>query len=149
MRKNSEKIALIILIPMLIFTLLITLSSKTQDSENTPKQTIQTFFNLKSQKDIEGVSALLADTSNLDSITDAINSIESINLLHIQEEKDKIIRSTYLKYNTSVTTENLKIYKVKYDVKYKITNDSHKNGIYYTWLFLISNDENNNWVIDL
>lgn len=148
MRKSSEKVALIILIPMLIFTLIITLTSKSQISENTPKQTIKTFFTLKSENNIDGVSALLADTSSMNTLKNEIDNIESIKLLHAQEEKDRIIRSTYLKYNTEIDSENLKIYKVKYDVKYNLIDENYKNGIKDTWLFLIRKN-NNNWLIDL
>ncbi|APH15131.1 hypothetical protein NPD5_1119 [Clostridium sporogenes] len=71
----------------------------------------------------------------------------------IKEEKDPKHKKAYIKYGRGTITgakeENIIIYKVNYEVKYKkdavVPQDS---GSHETWFTLIRKDKNSPWLID-
>ncbi|MDK2561953.1 DUF4829 domain-containing protein [Romboutsia sedimentorum] len=52
--------------------------------------------------------------------------------------------------NKSIENENLKVYKVNYEVSYNnnSSEDKYKDGVYELWLFLNRKNSYSKWSID-
>ena len=150
MTKQNQIIAIIILIPMLFFTFVITVKPKDKSISSDPKKIIYEYFDLKNKKDLKSISRLITDTSKLKDLKLELNSIKKISLLDVIEEKNESIINAYLKYNEEANVTNIKIYKVKYDITYNQVNDNFKNsGVYDSWCFLFKKDKSSDWLIDI
>lgn len=78
-----------------------------------------------------------------------LDNLDSIKIVNINEG----IRNDYLRNGrgsiNNTTSENLKVYKVDYEVKYKRDGiEPHVSGTYEWWYFLIRENENSPWLID-
>ncbi|HAG43098.1 MAG TPA: DUF4829 domain-containing protein, partial [Clostridium sp.] len=81
------------------------------------------------------------------------DKIEYINIISIDEEMDTKFKEGYLQNGRGkekgISEENLKVYRVKYDVTYKEgTITARDSGIYEEWYWVIRENSNSLWVID-
>lgn len=76
--------------------------------------------------------------------------IEKISLTYIKEETNESILKAYIKDNKSIESENLKVYKVNYEVSYNnnSSEDKYKDGVYESWFFLNRKNSYSKWSID-
>ena len=148
LKKNNELLAIFILIPMLIFTLLVTLNTQTSQVNNGAKDVIYKYFDYKNNKDFDSLSKLFLSQNTQHEIKSSMNNIESISLININEENSKSIMDIYLKNSKGIKSENVKIYSVSYRIQYN-KGLSYKNGIYESWYFLTRRNESSKWLIDI
>lgn len=150
MKKNNQITALFILIPMLIFTLVVTLNSEASSSYyNESEYVIYKYFDYKNNKDLDSLSKLLLDQDSIYQFESKIDNINKVSLLNIKEESNKSIINAYLRTNTNLKSENIKIYKVSYEIKYNEEDVNHKNGTYESWYFLTRENDKAEWLIDI
>jgi len=149
--KNDQIIALLILVPMLIFTFFVTIKSEGFEPVDDAQQIVHEYFYFKNEKDLSSLTKLLINQDDVTELESQLNYIEKISLIYIKEEKNESILNAYLKYNNYLNKENLKIYKVNYEVSYnnKSSNYKYKNGIYESWFFLTRKNTNSKWLIDI
>lgn len=145
----KQKIVMMVLFS--IFTLIGCSKSQTQLSE--PQQIVENYFKYSNEKNKEEVLSTLTEWHNSPNVVLGIENLENIKLIDIKEEKSNTIRNGYLHNGrgsiNNTTENNLKVYTVKYEVKYKkdsiVPQDS---GIYDWCFFVVRKDENSPWLID-
>jgi hypothetical protein len=144
---------------LLIITLIILVgcsndTNRVIDSKGDSAQTVvENYFKYKNEKNKDKLLTTLAEHYNAPNVVWGFDNLNSIKLVSIEEEMDEKFKEGYLhngRGRTNGTTENnLKIYKVKYEVNYK--NDGvgpQDSGIYDWWYFVIRKDEKSPWIID-
>ena len=127
--KNNQKLSILILIPMLILSFILTFKSKPID--NNAKSTIYNYIECINKKDL--ISDLKLQ----------IDNIKSIHLIKIEEETDMNLVSDYLKDNP-LHDKNLKIFKINYSVNYENETDSKT----YESLCSLITDQSGEWLIN-
>jgi len=142
--KNNQKIAIIILIPMILFTFIITVKANSYTVN--PVDTIYDYYEFKEKKDITSIKSLLYNKDSLDYIKNQLPYINKINILSAKEYNNQSLINMYLKHN-DINPSNVKLYKVIYSATY-INEDNYKNGTYESWYFLIQ-QEDSSWLIDV
>ena len=138
--KNNQKFSILILIPMLIISFILTFKSESID--NNAKVTIYNYIECINKKDLNSISKLVSK----DNITDLklqTDNIKNIYLIKVEEETDMSLVSDYIKDN-SLQDKDLKFFKINYSVNYENETDS-KN--YETLCSLIS-DQYGRWLIN-
>ena len=138
--KNNQKLSILILIPMLILSFILTFKSKPID--NNAKSTIYNYIECINKKDLASISKLVTK----DKISDLklqIDNIKSIHLIKIEEETDMNLVSDYLKDNP-LHDKNLKIFKINYSVNYENETDSKT----YESLCSLISDQSGEWLIN-
>lgn len=149
MRKNTQTIACCILIPMLVFTFIITVNSEKLNVTDASKNTIYQYFNYRNNKDIERLEELLVNKEDIAFIQSENEHLKSIRLLNVKEEKNDSIKKAYIKNNPTVKGKDTKIYRVKYEIIYDSKSKFYnKSGTYDCWYFLV-NTYDDNWLIDI
>lgn len=155
MKLNLKLNFAIIIITMFIFVGCSSESNnKEGDSKNISAQNVvENYFKYENEKNKEKLLTTLTDHWKDSNVDWGFENLDSIKLLSIEEEKNKSVKEGYLKNgrgSTNGTTEdNIKVYKVKYEVKYK--NDEvgpQESGTYDWWYYVIRKDENSPWLID-
>lgn len=135
---------------MLIFTFCVTVKSEGFGSIEDAEQVVREYFLLKNEKNIDKLSNLLVTNDSLSSIEEQLKYLDKTSLIYIKEETNESILNAYLKNNELINPQNLKVYKVNYEVSY---NDSspirYKNGMYESWFFVIRKNNNSKWLIDI
>lgn len=145
MPKNCQQISIIILIPMLIFTFIVTVNSNSYTSN--PEEIIYKYYEYKNDKDIASISKILYKPEKLDSIKEEVSSIDEINILSLKEYKDSYITDLYFKINTDIKdTSEVMAYKVKYSVIYD--SDEYKDGEAESLIFLVKDSNKSEWLLD-
>lgn len=149
LHKRKEHIALMIFVPMLVFTFIVTVNSKSYsyNSDNAEK-IIYKYYDYKNQKDINSISKLLYNKDELDKIKLKVANIDEINVLSVKEVKNDSLLNLYSKLNNQIQYNDIKIYKVIYSISYK-SEETYKNGKYETWCFLVKDHDSNNWKLDV
>lgn len=116
-------------------------------------EVVEKYFKYSDEKNEKGVLSTLTDRWNAPNIVWELGNLEYIDLNFIEEETDQKQYESYLKNGrgsiNGTTMDNLKVFKVMYEVEYK--NDyvsSQESGMYEWWFFLIRKDENSPWLID-
>ncbi len=141
--KNKQRFSILILIPMLILSFILTFKSESID--NNAKSTIYNYIECINKKDLNSISKLVSK-DNIDNISDLklqIDNIKNIHLIKIEEETDIHLVSNYLKDN-SLQDKNFKIFKVNYSVNYENETD---NKTYESLCSLIT-DQSGKWLIN-
>lgn len=110
-------------------------------------------FQYKNEKNKDKLLTTLTEQWNAPNVVWGFENLDSIKIISIKEEKSEEIRNGYLKYGrgsmNGTIENNLKVYKVKYKVKYKNDRlETQGSGTYDCWYFLIRKDENSPWLID-
>ena len=124
--KNNQKFSILILIPMLIISFILTFKSESID--NNAKVTIYNYIECINKKDLNSISKLVSK----DNITDLklqTDNIKNIYLIKVEEETDMSLVSDYIKDN-SLQDKDLKFFKINYSVNYENETDSKT----YEWL---------------
>lgn len=138
--KNNQILSILILIPMLILSFILTFKSDSID--NNAKATIYNYVECINKKDLDSISKLVTK----DKVSDLklqIDNIKSISLIKVEEETDINLINDYLKDN-SLYDKNLKIFKINYSINYENETESK---IYESLCFLIS-DQSDRWLIN-
>lgn len=138
--KNNQKFSILILIPMLIISFILTFKSESID--NNAKVTIYNYIECINKKDLNSISKLVSK----DNITDLklqTDNIKNIYLIKVEEETDMSLVSDYIKDN-SLQDKDLKFFKINYSVNYENETDSKT---YETLCSLIS-DQYGRWLIN-
>lgn len=145
MPKNCQQISIMILIPMLIFTFIVTVKSNSYT--NNPEQIIYEYYEYKNDKDIHSISKLLYKQQEIIKIENQLSSLDEINIISVKEDKDFDIIDLYLKLNTDIEDESEVIaYKVRYSVVYN--SEEHKDGEYESLIFLVKDNNSSEWLLD-
>lgn len=148
--RNNQLVAILILIPMLIFTFFVTIKSEGFTPVDDSEQIIHKYFILKNERDIDSLSSLLTTYESISILESQLKYLDKISLIYIKEETNESILNSYLKNNNSISPENLKVYKVNYEVSYNDSApDSFKNGVYESWFFLTRKNVHSQWLIDI
>lgn len=127
-------------------------------NENTTKidsaQTVvENFFDYKNEKNKDKSLTTLTERYNSPNVVWGFENLDSIKIINIEEEMDEQFKNTYLNAGrgsiNGTLENNIKVYKVKYDVKYKEDGiGPEDSGIYEKWFFVIRKKENSQWLID-
>ena len=145
MQKNCQQISIIILIPMLIFTFIITVKSNSYT--NNPEEIIYEYYEYKNNKDIESISEFLYNKQEITKIKNQFSLIDEINVLSVREDKDLDIINLYLELNPSIKDDSEIIaYKVKYSIVYN--SDKYEDGEYESFIFLVKSNDKSKWLLD-
>ena len=118
--KNNQILSILILIPMLILSFILTFKSDSID--NNAKATIYNYVECINKKDLDSISKLVTK----DKVSDLklqIDNIKSISLIKVEEETDINLINDYLKDN-SLYDKNLKIFKINYSINYENETES-------------------------
>ncbi|MGV8981136.1 DUF4829 domain-containing protein [Clostridium sp.] len=124
------------------------------NSQSDSAQTVvEKYFKYKNEKNKDNVLTTLTEHFNAPNVVWGFENLDSIKIINIEKEsKDTVIKGYLNNGNGSEngTTEiNLKVYKVKYEVKYKKDGiGPQDSGTYDWWYFVIRKDENSQWLID-
>ena len=116
-----------------------------------PKQVVQNFFKYYDEKNKDKFLSTL--TSHNKDTEWGFGNLKHINPNSIKEDKNPIQKEAYIKYGRGTTNgvkeENVIIYKVDYDVKYRVSwIYPGESGEYIKWFTLIRKDKNSPWLID-
>lgn len=150
MRKNTQKIAFYILIPMLVFTFVVTVRSENLSVNDASQNVIYQYFNYRNNKDIESIKKLLLNSEDIDAIIDDNKYLKSIKLLTIKEEYNESIKKAYIKNNNLSSDKSFMVYKVRYEITYDSKSKfANKSGVYDVWFFLTKKSSNSQWLIDI
>lgn len=145
MPKNCQRISIMILIPMLIFTFIVTVKSNSYT--NNPEEIIYEYYEYKNDKDIHSISKLLYKQQEIIKIENQLSSLDEINILSVKEDKDFDIIDLYLKLNTDIEDgSEVMAYKVRYSVVYN--SGEHKDGEYESLIFLVKDNNSSEWLLD-
>ena len=143
--KNCQRISIMILIPMLIFTFIVTVKSNSYT--NNPEEIIYEYYEYKNDKDIHSISKLLYKQQEIIKIENQLSSLDEINILSVKEDKDFDIIDLYLKLNTDIEDESeVMAYKVRYSVVYN--SEEYKDGEYEALIFLVKDNNSSEWLLD-
>ena len=150
MKKNS-KIYISIIIATL--TILVGCSNRNTTKIDSPQTVVENYFQYKNEKNKDKVFTTVTDYYKSPNTNWGFENLDSIKIVNIEEEMDENFKNGYLHagrgYNTGISENNVKIYKVTYDVKYiKDGLGPQDCGIYDMWFTLIREDENMPWLID-
>jgi len=144
---------------MIIITLILLVgcsseSNRATDTKGDSAQAVvENYFKYENEKNKDKLLTTLTEHFNAPNVVWGFDNLESTKIINIEEEMDEKVKEGYLhngRGSINGTTENnLKVYKVKYEVKYKNDEVSPQNsGIYDWWYFVIRKDENSPWLID-
>ncbi|UOO38077.1 DUF4829 domain-containing protein [Oscillospiraceae bacterium CM] len=129
-------------------------TSKDYEQDTTAaRQVVEDHFKFLEQKDQEGVLSTLADWYKQSNIDFKFENQESIKVISIDLETDTKYAATYLKNGrgtvTGVSTLDLRVFRVIYDVEYKDDSIGVMPSGRYTWrFFVIRQNEQGPWLID-
>lgn len=152
--KGNLKIFIIAIITIISLIGCSKVSNKTINTEDdSPKKVIENYFKYKNEKNKDKLLTTLTDKYNSPNVFWGFENLDSTKIISVEEEKDEKLKESYLVNGSGrvngATKNNIKIYKVKYDVKYKKDGvGPQDSGTYDWWFFLIREDENSQWLID-
>ncbi|MEG1481743.1 DUF4829 domain-containing protein [Clostridium sp.] len=154
--KVSRFIILIVICIIFIFCINKIVSSKEIDtgtSNKNPEIVVENYFKYQNDKDKEKLLTTLTKWHNGPNVVWGFENLKKINLESISEETDKAVIEGYITHgrgmDNGTTLENLKVYNVKYDVKYKDDSEGpEKSGTYEKWFYVIRENKDAPWLID-
>lgn len=149
--KKILKVYISIIITTLI--LLVGCSNENTTKVDSAQTVVEKYFQYKNEKNEDKLLTTLAEHYNAPNVVWGFENLDSIKILNIEEEMDEKFKNGYLSHGrgsiNGTSENNVKVYKVKYDVKYKEDGvGTQDSGIYEWWFFLIRKDENSQWLID-
>ncbi|OAA88570.1 DUF4829 domain-containing protein [Clostridium ljungdahlii] len=132
-------------------------SSQKQASESQqllqPKQVVENYFKYLNEKNKKALFTTITEWQKAPNVEWGFDVREYIKLISVNEETNPVFKEGYLSNGrgsiNGVKKENVKVYKVDYDVKYKedaITAED--NGKNTSWFFVVRKDKNSPWLID-
>ncbi|WP_034439041.1 DUF4829 domain-containing protein [Clostridium ihumii] len=147
-----------ILIIILTMIILVACSKEKSNSivnykGDSAQNVVENYFEFNNEKNKDKVLTTLTEEWNTPNIVWGFENLDSIKIINIEEEKDGQIVESYLNNGrgsvNGATKNNLKIYKVKYEVNYKKDGvGPQDSGIYNYWYYLVRKDEKSPWLID-
>ncbi len=147
----NKNVVLIILI-IIIFSVMACSKQDTSQIENS-QSVVENYFNSMNEKNVDEHLKILSENERKNQGKINFDKIEYINIISIDEEMDTKFKEGYLKNGQGegkgISEENLKVYRVKYDVKYKEgTITARDSGTYEEWYWVIRENSNSPWGID-
>lgn len=147
---------------LVIFSLLIILNGCTIETSKTnnistslsdPKKVVENYYKYKNEKNKEGLLKTITKGYQSHNSSLGLDVIEYIKLININEETDTTFRKGYLGNSGKVhgidKEENVKVYRVEYDIKYKEgAIVAEESGKHTWWLFVVRKDKDSAWLID-
>lgn len=135
---------------MLIFTFCVTVKSEGFGPIEDAEQVVREYFLFKNDKNVDKLSNLLVTNDSLSSIEEQLKYLDKTSLIYIKEETNESILNAYLKNNELINPQNLKVYKVNYEISYNDRSPIHyKNGMYESWFFVVRKNNHSRWLIDI
>ncbi len=152
----KTKMVLVILFSMLIFVGGSKNQLQTSNSQNQllePKQVVENYFKYYNEKNKEGVISTLTEWHNSPNVVWEFDNLKYIKINSIKEDINPKDKEAYMKYGrgmiNGVKEENVIIYTVEYEVKYKKDGVGSQDSGNYTWGFtVIRKDKYSPWLID-
>lgn len=122
-------------------------------SDKNPKEIIEYHFRAMNEKNSENYLKTLSERQKNNQNKVKLDSIENVEVISIDEEPDSKFKEGYLNNgggrDTGLTEDNVKVYKVKFDVKYKEgANTAQDSGTDIQWFYVIKENGSTQWVID-
>lgn len=144
---------ILLLITIALSIGLIACNSSTQDSLKDSKSVVENHFIYQNEKNKDKLLTTLTNHYKQGNTDWELDNLGSIKIVNINEELNEGIRNNYLRNVrgsiNNITSKNLKVYKVDYEVKYKRDGiGPQDSGTYEWWYFLIRENENSPWLID-
>lgn len=155
MKGNLKFNILLIIITVIIVVggLTVFNSMEVDSKAHSAQRVVENFFQYKNEKNKDKLLITLTEHWNAPNVIWGFENLDSIKIINIEEEKNEKVKKVYLSNGrgsiNGTTENNLKVYKVIYEVKYK--NDGvgpEDSGTYDSWYFVIRKDENSPWLID-
>lgn len=151
-----KKIIVLLLFLAIVFSGCSKVKTQISDSKNQqlqPKQVIDSYFKYYNEKNREGVLSTETEVNKAPNVVFGFENLKYIKLISMWEDTNPKQKEAYMKYGrgsvNGVKEENVIIYKVKYDVKYKKDGiGPQDSGIYIKWFTIIRKDKNSPWLID-
>lgn len=117
------------------------------------KEVVENYFKYYNEKSKTGVLSTLTKWHNTPNMKFGFDSLKSINIIDITDDSTPKQKEAYMKYGrgsiNGVKEENVKIYKVTYDLKLKNENHWAENsGKHTKWFTVIRTNKNSPWLID-
>lgn len=113
---------------------------------------VEDYFKYKNEKNKEKIYTTLTGHRKAPNTIWGFDKLEHIKIIKLEEEKDQKHYESYLENGrgsiNETTINNLKIFKVRYEVKYKDETGPQESGTYDWWFFLIRKNETSPWLID-
>lgn len=118
-----------------------------------PKQVVECYFKFYNEKNKKGVQSTMTEVNNGPNKVYEFDNLIYIKLKSIKEDTNPSQKEDYIKYGRGMvngaTEDNIKIYKVEYDLKLKNDEISpDRSGKCMMWITLIRKDKNSGWLID-
>lgn len=144
---------ILLLITIALSIGLMACNSSTQDSLEDSKSVVENHFIYQNEKNKDKLLTTLTNHYKQGNTDWELDNLGSIKIVNINEELNEGIRNNYLRNVrgsiNNITSKNLKVYKVDYEVKYKRDGiGPQDSGTYEWWYFLIRENENSPWLID-
>lgn len=145
---------------LLIIAVIILFGCSTQSDKvaitsqsNSAQVVVEKYFRYYNEKNKEKLLTMLTEHWNAPNVVWGFDNLNSMKIINIEEEKSQTIRKMYLNNGrgsiNGTAGNNLKVYKVKYEVKYKKNGmGPQDSGTYDWWYFVIRKDESSPWLID-
>ncbi len=152
----KKTVSIMIVIVLLILTGCSKSGKQAADSKKQPlqpRQVIENYFKYYNEKNREGVLSTQTEVNNTPNTEFGFENLKYIRLISMSEDTNPGQKEAYMKYGrgsiNGVKEENVLIYKVKYDVKYKKDGvGPEDSGMYTKWVTIIRKDKNSPWLID-
>ena len=155
MKRKNLKFIMLFIIAVIIFAGCSKESAKVEvNSQGDSAQTVvEKYFKYINEKNKDNVLTTLTEHFNAPNIVWGFENLDSIKIINIGKESNDTVIKRYLNNGNGsengTTENNLKVYKVKYEVKYKKDGiGPQDSGTYDWWFFVIRKDENSQWLID-
>ncbi|HAK42042.1 MAG TPA: DUF4829 domain-containing protein, partial [Clostridium sp.] len=114
---------ILLLITIALSIGLMACNSSTQDSLEDSKSVVENHFIYQNEKNKDKLLTTLTNHYKQGNTDWELDNLGSIKIVNINEELNEGIRNNYLRNGrgsiNNITSENLKVYKVDYEVKYK------------------------------
>ncbi|WP_238881704.1 DUF4829 domain-containing protein [Clostridium sp. YIM B02551] len=153
MKKRVFAIALFLVIVIGGYYVVQGLTSNSNKKSLDPKQVVENYFKYRNEKNKKEILKTLTKWHDAPNTVWNFENLYSIKIEDIKEENSENVRKGYLQNGrgsvNNTTENNLKVYKVKYEVKYlKDGVGPQDSGVYDWWFFVIRENENSPWLID-
>lgn len=149
--KNKQFLYLVLILILALIPM--SCSKNKEDSNIDPQTVVENYFKYCNEKDKDKVLTTLTKRYDTPNMVWGFDNLEYQKIISIVEEQDSNFAKGYLSNgNGSVNgtkAENLKVFKIEYEVKYKQDGiGPQDSGKYMWWFYVIREDEKSPWLID-
>jgi hypothetical protein len=153
--KNHSKLPVIIMtvtLMVIIVGVLVWFSKEDKYLKRSPQQVVEDSLRYMSEKNVDDYLKTLSENQRSNRGKVNLDSIENIKIININEENDPNFKKSFLSNGagrgTGIIEDNVKVYRVEYDVKYSegavTAQDSGKD---VRWFFVMRKDDKSPWLI--